>query len=82
MIREATQPMRVPVHRFHADRVRAFRQAEGRPAGRVEPVCDVLDAVLFFDLHVAGVGPGQVRGRDSRYVVAIQKQRQSYLISP
>ena len=71
--------MRVSVDRLHAEGVRALRQAEGGPAAGVEPVRDVFDAVLLFDLHVAGVGPGQVRGGDPRNVVAIQEEWHSYL---
>src|SRR6267143_3598970 len=74
--------MGVSVDGLSSKNNRALRQAEGGPTARVEPVRDVLDAVLLFDLHVAGVGPGKVCGGDPGNVVAIQEQRHSYLINP
>src|SRR6267143_3550842 len=71
--------MGVSVDGLSSKNNRALRQAEGGPTARVEPIRDVLDSVLLFDLHVAGVGPGQVRGGDPGNVVAIQEEWHSYL---
>ena len=47
--------MRVTVNRLHGNGIRALRQAESRPAVGIEPVGDLADAVLLFDLHIACV---------------------------
>ena len=49
------QSMRVTVNGLHRNGIRALRQAESRPAVGIEPVGDVADAVLLFDLHIASV---------------------------
>ena len=67
------------MHRLHADGVGALRQAEGGAAVGIEPVCDVADAVLLLDLHVAGMGDGEVHGRDAGDIVAVEKQRHGNL---
>src|SRR2546423_5820713 len=67
--------MRVTMHGLHADRVGALRQAEGGAAVGIEPVCDVANAVLLLDLHVASVGDGEVHGRNAGDIVAVEKQR-------
>jgi len=64
---------------LHRNRVRALRQAEGGPTAGIEPVGDVADAVLLLDLHVAGVGDGEVHGRDAGDIVAIEKEWHNYL---
>src|ERR1700737_5078775 len=67
------------MHSLHGDRIRALRQAEGGAPVGIEPVGEVPDAILLFDLHVASMGNRQVHGRDARDIVAVQEQRQSYL---
>jgi hypothetical protein len=74
--------MRVSVDGLDTDRVGTLRQAEGRPALGIEPVGDVSDAVLLFDLHVSRVGNGKVHGCDAGDIVAVQEERHSYLINP